>query len=148
METPPELRFKCGEYLFQEKMACSALFIVKSGHIQVFRWNRDRDQKVILGIVGPGEYLGELSLLSGQPHSSNAMALDDVAVLSIKKEAIEAQLKTSPSWLVALVKGLVSRLQRSNEILRRNNLIDENLAKTAQAIEDNHKRNQKAEKTE
>ncbi len=139
-----EVKFKAGDFIFQEKMASTALYIIKSGHVQVFRWGKDREHRIPLGIVGSGEYLGELSLLQGQPHSSNAIALNDVTAVQLKKEVIDEQLKSTPPWLVGMVKGLVSKLQRTNEILRRNNLVDETLSNTTSAIEDNHKRSQKA----
>lgn len=144
MEKFTEMKFKAGDFIFQEKMASSALYIIKSGQVQVFRYGKDREHRIPLGIVGSGEYLGELSLLQGQTHVSNALALNDVVAVQLKKEVIDEQLKSSPAWLVGMVKGLVSKLQRTNEIVRRNNLVDETLSNTVTAIEDNHKRGQKA----
>ncbi|MCM2281050.1 MAG: cyclic nucleotide-binding domain-containing protein [Bdellovibrionaceae bacterium] len=144
MEKFTEVKFKSGDLIFQEKQGSDALFIIKSGQVQIFRLGKDRESRIPLGIAGSGEYLGELSVLLGQPHSSNALALTDVVAVQLKKDVIDDQLKNSPPWLVGMVKGLVSKLQRTNEILRRNNLVDETLANTVTAIEDNHKRSQKA----
>ncbi len=143
MEKFNDIKIKAGTLIFQEKQGSDALYIIKSGQVQIFRLGKDRESRILLGIVGSGEYLGETSVLTGQPHSSNAIALTDVIAVQLKKEVIDEQLKNSPPWLVGMVKGLVSKLQRTNEILRRNNLVDETLASAVSAIEDNHKRSQK-----
>lgn len=143
MEKFNDIKIKAGTLIFQEKQGSDALYIIKSGQVQIFRLGKDRESRILLGIVGSGEYLGEISVLTGQPHSSNAIALTDVIAVQLKKDVIDEQLKNSPSWLVGMVKGLVSKLQRTNEILRRNNLVDETLSSAVSAIEDNHKRSQK-----
>jgi hypothetical protein len=60
--------------------------------------------------------------------------------VKISKEAIEAQLKQTPSWLVALLKSLVDRLQASNELLRRNSVVDETLNNAIKSAQDNTKK--------
>jgi CRP-like cAMP-binding protein len=140
-----KLRFPAGSVIFQEKMMPKGLYIVESGTVEVFQWSQNRKAKILLGVVGQGEFLGELALLSEQQHSSNAITISDVTVVLLTKEAFEDQLKANPAWLVALIKGLVSKLHRTNEIVRRNGVVDHTLNSTVNALEENHKR-QKANK--
>lgn len=144
MEKFSEVNFKAGDLIFQEKTTSTALYIIKSGQVQIFRYGQNKESRITLGVVGSGEYLSELSVLLGQPHTSNAAALTDVVAVQLKKEVIDEQLKNTPSWLVGMLRGLISKLQHTNEILRRNNLVDETLSTTVSSIEDNHKRSQKA----
>jgi CRP/FNR family transcriptional regulator, cyclic AMP receptor protein len=140
-----KLQFPAGSVIFQEKMMPKGLYIVESGTVEVFQWGKNRQSKIRLGIVGQGEYLGELALLSEQPHSSNAITISDVTLVLLTKEAFDDQLKSNPTWLVALIKGLVSKLHKTNEIVRRNGVVDETLNSTVNALEENHKR-EKAQK--
>jgi CRP/FNR family transcriptional regulator, cyclic AMP receptor protein len=135
-----KLQFPAGSVIFQDKMMPKGLYIIESGTIEVFQWRKNRQSKIRLGVVGKGEFLGELALLSDQPHSSNAIAISDVRVVLLTKEAFDEQLKSNPAWLVSLIKGLVAKLHRTNEIVRRNGVIDEVLNSTVNALEQSHKR--------
>src|SRR3954467_10928772 len=99
-----KLKFHAGEMIFQEKMVPKGLYIVESGTVEIFRWGKNRESKVRLGMVGKGEYMGELALLSDQPHSSNALAINDVTVVVLNKEIFDSQIKLNPTWLIALIK--------------------------------------------
>ncbi len=128
-----------GEYILREGAKCDALFIVKEGQIQIFRMDTHKN-KIPVGLVRSGEYLGEMSLISERPHSANAVALTKVTCVKITTEALEEQLKSAPSWLVALTRGLVFKLQRTNDVLKRNGIVDESITAAVKAIEDKEKK--------
>lgn len=128
-----------GEYMVREKSGCDALFIVKEGQLEVFRMGSN-GEKVILGMISSGQYVGETALLLGRMHSSNVVALTPVKAIRLPREAIEAQLKSVPPWLLALTKGLIERLQKANETMRKNGWADEDLASRVKAVEDKYKK--------
>ena len=43
-------------------------------------------------------------------------------------------MKTLPNWFIAMIKGQAFRLNRANEILRRNDIVDDSLATSVEAI--------------
>ena len=124
-----------GEYILREGAKCDALFIVKEGQIQIFRMDVQKN-KIPVGLVRSGEYLGEMSLISDRPHSANAVALTKTVCVKITSDALEEQVKSAPSWLVALTRGLVFKLHRVNDVLKRNGIQDESLTAAVKAIED------------
>lgn len=123
-----------GEYILREGAQCDALFIVKEGQIEIFRMNQQK-QKITVGIVRSGEYLGEMSLITDRPHSANAVALTKTTVVKIASDALEDQLKSAPVWLTALTRGLVYKLMKTNDVLKRNGIKDESLSAAVKAIE-------------
>jgi CRP-like cAMP-binding protein len=70
-------------------------------------------------------------------YSSSVIALTDVEALQLSKSYIDNQLKQVPTWLVALTRGLIDRLRRSNESMKKHNLHDEGLEGRLKAIETN-----------
>lgn len=130
------VEFRPGEYILREGAKCDSLFIVKSGQIEIYRLDLKKN-KIPLGIVDSGEYLGEMSLVTDRPHSANAVAITKTICLKLTSDAMEKQLKLAPPWLVALTRGLVFKLYRTNEVLKRNNIIDESLSTAIKAIHDN-----------
>ena len=130
--------FMPGEHILREGAKCDALFIVKSGQIQIYRMDINKKQ-IPIGLVRSGEYLGEMSLVSDKPHSANAIALTETECIKISCTALEEQLKTAPTWLVALTRGLVYKLNRTNEVLKRNGIVDESISSAVKAIIDKEK---------
>lgn len=128
-----------GEFMIREKTRCDALYIITEGQLEVYR-TATSGEKVPLGIITSGQYVGETALLLGRNHTSNVVALTPVKAHRLTKEAIESQLKTVPAWLLALTKGLIERLNSANELLRRNGLIDESLSGQVKAVEEKFKK--------
>lgn len=128
-----EVEFNIGDYILREGANCDCLMVVKSGQIQIFKNGRG-NQRINLGIVQSGEYLGEMALISERPHSANAMALTKTTIIKIPNSVIEDHLRDLPSWLVALTRGLVNKLNKTNDVLKRNGIMDDVLANTVSAI--------------
>ncbi len=128
-----------GEFMIREKTACDALYIIKEGQLEVFRTSSS-GEKIPLGLISSGQYVGETALLSGKMHSSNVVALSKVVAIRLPKESIEIQLKQAPVWLVGMTKGLIQRLSNINEIMRKNGWVDESLSTSLKAVEDKFKK--------
>lgn len=129
-----EVEFEAGQMVIQEKTMPSALYIIKEGQLAVYKLNKD-GERIPIGLISSGEYVGEAALLLNRPHSSNVVALTKVKALRLSKDAIEAQLKATPGWFLSLTKGLITRLHQVNEILRKNGLVDEKIKSAMLAIE-------------
>jgi CRP-like cAMP-binding protein len=75
-----------GEAILAEGAAPGDANIIWAGHAQISR--RDRPRR----IAGPGALIGEISTLHGQPRDESAVALDDVVLLKLPREALLAEL--------------------------------------------------------
>lgn len=130
-----EIEYNPGDYILREGANCDCLIVVKSGQIEIFRIALD-GARIPLGLVQSGEYLGEMAIISDKPHSANAMALTKTRCIKIPTSVIEHHLKEVPSWLVALTRGLVYKLNKTNDVLRRNGIVDDTLSTAVKAISD------------
>lgn len=143
MTTPlkhSEVKFEAGSIIFKEGDLRQELYIIKSGQVAIFKMT-PQNERLPLGIINSGEYLGETGLLENKPrHGTWAVALTDVEAICISAEAINEQLKSAPPWLVALCKGLAQKLRGMNDLVRRNKLADDSLDKTMIAIGDNEQK--------
>src|ERR671921_305510 len=64
-----ERQYAKGSVILFENDPGDALFIVRQGRVKVVLVGED-GREVILGVLGPGEYFGELSLIDEQPRSA------------------------------------------------------------------------------
>lgn len=98
-----------GKTLIQQGDASDELFIVVSGALGVYIRVAGGEQFV--GRIGPGEVVGEMGLISGEPRSATVRCLRDAECLAIAKREWDAFTARHPGALLAITKTLISRLR-------------------------------------
>ncbi|UAK23382.1 mechanosensitive ion channel family protein [Sphingomonas nostoxanthinifaciens] len=79
-----------GDTLFEQGSIGRSLYVVRAG---IFELGGDADGgHVAFGRIGPGEYLGEISMMSGEPRAVSAIALTSGEVLELPRSALEKLL--------------------------------------------------------
>lgn len=101
------------QLLFAEGDEGWEMFIVISGKVQIFLLRNGL--KVILANLGAGHFFGEMSLLEGEARSANVAAGEPSKLLVINHDNFQQFICNNPSLAVKLMKGLSSRLRKSNE---------------------------------
>lgn len=135
------LTYPAQSVIFRDGDLRTHLYIVQKGQIGIVKFT-PQNERIPLGIIGSGEYLGEAGLLDGKSsHSTWAFALTDVELIAIPVAAIREQLKHAPQWLVALCRGSAQKLRRMNDLVRRNKLTDDSLDTAIMAIQENDQKN-------
>jgi CRP/FNR family transcriptional regulator, cyclic AMP receptor protein len=71
-------------------------------------------REVILAFPGPGELLGELSAVDGEPRSGTVRAVDDVEALVIPGSAFRAFLEHRPRIALVLLRSVAARLRAAD----------------------------------
>jgi small-conductance mechanosensitive channel/CRP-like cAMP-binding protein len=111
--------------LFAEGEVGASIFIVRSGVMQVTR--REGDAARPIGRVGPGEYLGDISMMSGRPHPVTTAALTACAVLELPRSALEDLLNDD----AAVGEAMERSIKRSMALLDR-----DDAARAAQPLDE------------
>ena len=81
-----------GYAFFQPQELSDRLYIIDRGEVEVLNPNTPRKRPLILY---PGDALGELSFVTGAPHTVTAVAKTDVAVWVLRKQDFEEMLLQS-----------------------------------------------------
>jgi CRP-like cAMP-binding protein len=100
-----------GQLLFSEGDPSNHLFVVADGRIKVLV-SSSRGEELILTVLGPGDTLGELSVLDGQPRSATAQALEDVQLVALPASALSELLGRAPELAVAWARELSATVRR------------------------------------
>jgi len=103
--------FAAGARIFEHGEACSEMLLLLHGEVE-----RLLPDGCSAGLVGAGECLGEVALLTGAAHSATAMVRSDVHAGVITGEDLNALVRQRPDIGVVLyrnlAKGFGSRLKR------------------------------------
>src|SRR5919108_3881749 len=94
-------RYRRGDVLFHQGDDAGAVLVLLRGHVKAAMMNDGR--KVILAFPGPGELLGELSAVDGEPRSGTVRAVEDVEALAIPGSAFRALLESRPRMAFVLL---------------------------------------------
>ncbi len=95
-----EHRLPAGATLFSQGDADASLYIIASGVLEVKQTQQDRARSV--GRIGPGDYVGEIGLLTGVPHVASVVAVTRCTVYQLKKEHLGSLLAEQPDLTQAL----------------------------------------------
>ncbi len=100
-----------GAVLFLQGDAGDAFYIVVSGKLQA-SVKSSADKKTFASVVMPGQFVGEMALLTAQPRSATVTALEDSELLCLTKSAFERLEQEHPNLLAGLAGQLLPRFQR------------------------------------
>jgi CRP/FNR family transcriptional regulator, cyclic AMP receptor protein len=102
--------FPRGVALFHERQTADRVLVLLKGCVKLSCLSED-GKEVVLAIRGPGDVLGELSAIDGEPRSATATALEPVEALSLSATDFKSFLETHPRVTLALLTTLSSRLR-------------------------------------
>jgi CRP-like cAMP-binding protein len=100
-----------GQVLFTADDPSDYLYLIRSGRLRVVV-RSPRGDELVLTVVGPGDSLGELSMLDGQPRSAGAEALEDCELIAIPAREVRALLDSDPAALRAVALALAAGMRR------------------------------------
>lgn len=118
-ELPPgeikQIAAIAGEYLFTEgEMIANQgdlgdeMYIIVSGEVDV-RVHTDEGGDASIAVRKPGEYVGEMSIISREPRMASLVAAGEVRALCVGKKQFEAMLRERPEISLAVMRGLIKR---------------------------------------
>jgi len=110
-------RFAKGEVIFHAGDPGDSLHLVASGHVGIWS-STDLGDSMMLNVLGPGGFFGELSLLDRDDHrSATVRALETTETLSLGREAFDVLRSQYPSVDQVLLTALAIELRRTSELL-------------------------------
>jgi len=113
-----EARFPRGATVFREKDEGGVLYVIRGGKVELSVVGED-GAKVLVDVLEPGEFFGEMSLLDGGGRSTSAVALDDVEAYSLSREEFLGLLRRRADVALDVMAALARRFRKTDELLRR-----------------------------
>jgi CRP/FNR family transcriptional regulator, cyclic AMP receptor protein len=112
------LRYSSGQTVFNYGDPGHALYIVRSGEVEIYVKN-DQGEKIVLETSQPGDIFGEVALLDGGPRTAWVSALGEVELLRLDRAHFEAYLRQCTPAALNLLSVAARRLRKSDEVIRR-----------------------------
>ena len=107
---------KKAEILFREGDPSEAMYVIKSGKIAITK--AKGASEIVLAELGPGDMLGEMAFFDNRPRSAGARAVVDAVLIELPFKALNAQFKTFPEWLKAIMRTVNNHLRAANSKIK------------------------------
>lgn len=123
-EIMDEMKFKAGKVIIREGETGDLFYVITEGRVEVIV--RDADgSDVVLHQAGPGDFFGELSMLTNEPRSARIRAVEDVTTLVLERAEFFNFLRTHTHAAIDVLVELGGRLRDNDRILR--NMVSRNV---------------------
>jgi len=103
--------YERGAALFFENEPSTRMFVVLSGRVRIFRNSTDGGE-LVLAHAGPGESIGELSVIDELPRSASAQALERSRIISVPADRMRDVLSSSPAAVLEIARHLAVTVRR------------------------------------
>lgn len=131
--------YRAGATIFHRDDPGSTLHIIRRGRVKLVLPSAE-GREVTVGLLGPGDFFGDLALLDSGPRSASVVTLEAVETLTLDRGPFLNVLATHPRASTALLAALGERLRRTDEFIQDVLFLDlpARLAKHLLALADEH----------
>lgn len=114
-------RFKAGEALVTGGEQTDGLFLIASGAVQVVGRDADGDE-LELARLGPGDVVGEISLVLRRPATADVVATHQTVALELTREEFQSAIKEHPELLSELYELATKREEETRTVVAQETL--------------------------
>ncbi|MBX7115280.1 MAG: Crp/Fnr family transcriptional regulator [Myxococcaceae bacterium] len=97
-----------GTVLFREGEPGKEMFVLQAGKVAISK--KVRDVEKVLAVLGPGEFFGEMAIISNKPRNASATVEEDAKLLLIDPKTFEGMIRGNSEIAVRMIKKLAERL--------------------------------------
>ena len=98
-----------GEYIFRQGDPGNDFYIIERGEVEVIRETETSDQKETIGILGKGDFFGEMALINDNPRNTSIIASTDVECVVMGRKVFMDISNTLTPFYNLLVDSIKNR---------------------------------------
>jgi CRP/FNR family transcriptional regulator, cyclic AMP receptor protein len=110
-------------FVIQAGDETDSLYVILSGKVKVLIPD-DQGHEVILSVMGPHDFFGEMGILDDQPRSASVSTLEPCEMLRLSKAGFMTCLKENSDVAMLVIRNLVKRLREADRKIESLALID------------------------
>jgi CRP-like cAMP-binding protein len=121
--------FEKNEMIYMAGESEGNLYVLHAGRVKISRLSPNGKEQVIR-VAGPGEFIGELSLLRSSPQTDNGQATETTTMCIIEGEKLKELMKKYPSIALKVMETLSERLEKAENLIEKinNGTVEQRLA--------------------
>jgi CRP/FNR family cyclic AMP-dependent transcriptional regulator len=109
--------FPAGGRIFRRGDPGAALYVIAHGAVEI-SVDTTTGKRVLLGLLGRGDFFGELSLLDGRERTADALAVEPTRAVEIDRGALEGLFVKHPGAALDVLTVIGKRLREADRLLQ------------------------------
>jgi CRP-like cAMP-binding protein len=106
--------YEKGQLILHQGDPGDSLFVIIAGRVRIYTLSPE-GHELSFCIYDKGDFFGEMALLTGEPRSAYAEAMQSTEVLVLHRQAFRRYLLTNPLAAIHTIEVLSRRLRRTTE---------------------------------
>ena len=111
-----ERSYRAGDLIIEQGKTGEGLFVIISGSVKIMKKTADGGEFEV-AVNGPGDFLGEMSVLDNAPRSASVVAVEDTKCLVLVSWDFNGIMKEHPEIALEILPVIVQRFRETNEKL-------------------------------
>lgn len=111
-----ERRYEKGQSIYLAGKSDKRLYVIHRGRVKISRVSPSGKTQV-LRTLGPGDFMGELTILNDVPLQDYAEAMEDSVMCSIEGQRLKTLMQKFPSIALNILEALSSRLEKAETLI-------------------------------
>ena len=106
--------YRQGQLVFEVDEAGNSLALIATGRVKIAVRSADGGE-LVLTWLGPGETLGELSVIDGGRRSADVEAVEDSTIVQIDRDAVLRAMRADPDFAHNIARAVAAGMRRLTE---------------------------------
>lgn len=104
-----------GATVFRQGDPGGSMYVIRAGKVRVLKEANGRRRMVTT--LGPGDFFGEMAVMTGKPRSATVEVLEDAELLRVPADKLQEMVVDSGEVGIRLVRHLAERLDEANRFI-------------------------------
>lgn len=104
-----------GATVFRQGDPGGSIYVIRAGKVRVLKEANGRRRMVTT--LGPGDFFGEMAVMTGKPRSATVEVLEDAELLRVPADKLQEMVVDSGEVGIRLVRHLAERLDEANRFI-------------------------------
>jgi CRP-like cAMP-binding protein len=101
--------YRDGEEIIRQNEVGDCMFVIQEGQVEVL--SELDDDEFRLGLLGPGEFFGEMAIVEKQARAATVRAVGEARVLTVDKRTFLRRVQEDPTLALNILRTLCQRIR-------------------------------------
>lgn len=101
--------------MFRQGDPGGSVYVIRAGKVRVLKDSHGRQRMVTT--LGPGDFFGEMAVVTGRPRSATVEVLEEVELLKVPADKLQEMVTGAGEVAIRLIQHLAERLEQANRFI-------------------------------
>ncbi|MGB8328759.1 MAG: Crp/Fnr family transcriptional regulator [Polyangiales bacterium] len=109
------VRLSGGTTVFRQGDPGGSVYVIRAGRVRVLKESHGR--KRVVTTLGPGDFFGEMAVVTGRPRSATVEVIEDAELLRVPADKLQEMVTGNGEIAIRLIRHLSERLENANRFI-------------------------------